>query len=93
MKPIEFLGQNVIYAKDQPEYLPLPAYVDRSDPTGRAVSCWKMDWRERIKVILTGRIYLQLLTFQQPLQPQIVSVDSPLADIQFNASSYEKAMP
>ena len=25
MKPIEFKDQNVVYAKDQPEYLPLPA--------------------------------------------------------------------
>ncbi len=26
MKPIEFEEQNCIYAKDQPEYLPLPAH-------------------------------------------------------------------
>lgn len=25
MRPIEFKGQNIIFAKDQPEYLPLPA--------------------------------------------------------------------
>ena len=28
MNAIEFDEQNVIIAKDQPEYLPLPAYVD-----------------------------------------------------------------
>ena len=25
MKPVEFPGVNVIFAKDQPEYMPLPA--------------------------------------------------------------------
>lgn len=25
MKPVEFPGVNVVFAKDQPEYIPLPA--------------------------------------------------------------------
>lgn len=25
MKPVEFPGVNVVFAKDQPEYVPLPA--------------------------------------------------------------------
>ena len=80
MKPTEFAGANVVFAKDQPEYLPLPAYIDKSDPYGRATSCWKMDWRERIKALVFGRVYLQLLTFHQPLQPQILSIDSPFKE-------------
>jgi hypothetical protein len=27
MTPVEFKGQNAIFAKDQPEYLPLPALI------------------------------------------------------------------
>jgi hypothetical protein len=75
VKPIEFPQQNVVFAKDQPEYLPLPAYVtpDRQEAT----ACWGMTWRERIRVLLTGRVYVTLLTFGRPLTPSIVSVTPP----------------
>ena len=36
-----------------------------------------MTWRERLRVLWTGRIYLTLLTFGGPLQPQIVSTQPP----------------
>jgi hypothetical protein len=32
MKPIEFKGQNTVYAKDQKEYLPLPAFKYNTPP-------------------------------------------------------------
>lgn len=73
MKPIEFSQQNVVFAKDQPEYLPLPAY----SRDGEVTSCWGMTWRERLRALLTGRVYLTLLTFGQPLQPQILSTEPP----------------
>ena len=66
MSPIEFEGQNVVYAKDQPEYLPLPAH---KSPQGTVTSCWKLMWRERMSVLFCGRVYLTLLTFNEPLQP------------------------
>lgn len=68
MKPVEFKGQNVVIAKDQPQYLPLPAHV-RNSPNGETTSCWALSWIERVKVTLTGRIYLTTLTFRGPLQP------------------------
>lgn len=75
MKPIEFPQQNVVFAKDQPEYLPLPAY--RSDDGMEVTACWSMSWRERIRAAMTGRVYVTLLTFGKPLTPSIVSVNPP----------------
>lgn len=46
MKPIEFPEQNVVFAKDQPEYLPLPAFRN-SGGMGEVVSCWKLSWSEQ----------------------------------------------
>lgn len=63
-----------LYAKDQPEYIPLPA---RSDETGRIVVGWKLSWSERISLLLRGKLYLQVLTFNKPLQPLRLDVDAP----------------
>jgi hypothetical protein len=73
MKPVEFPQQNTVYAKDQPEYMPLPAY---RTPDGQEVTaCWGMTWRERLRVLLSGRVYVTLLTFGGPLTPSIVSAN------------------
>lgn len=74
MKPIPFKEQNVVFAKDQPEYLPLPAH-NTSD--GTVISCWRLSLWERIKVLWTGRLWLSQMTFGQALQPQLPDVDSP----------------
>ena len=66
MKIIKFKECNVTYAENQPEYLPLPAHKT-SD--GEVTSCWGLSFFERLKVAVTGRIYLSVLTFNQPLQP------------------------
>lgn len=79
MKPVEFPGHNVVYAKDQPEYLPLPAYKRPGDE-GDVTSCWKLSLRERIKLLFTGRIYWSQWTFDGPLQPQRPSLEPPLID-------------
>jgi len=63
-----------VYAKNQPEYLPLPSRVD-SD--GTVVTCWELTWRERLTVLFRGTLYLTLLTFNKPLQPIRCSIDKP----------------
>jgi hypothetical protein len=83
MKPISFPQQNVVYAKDQPQYLPLPAY---RAPGGSVTSCWGLSWRERLRVLVTGRIFFTVATFGDPLQPQLPSVDFPEAPAQQGAS-------
>lgn len=58
--------RQITYAKDQPEYNPLPALVS-SD--GAVVTGWELTWRERLSVLFGGKLFLSLLTFNQPLQP------------------------
>lgn len=77
MKLINFPEQTVVIAKDQPEYLPLPAHRFDNDPKGRIACCWKLDWRERLTVLLTGKIWHQVLTFNSPLQPQLLTTEKP----------------
>lgn len=77
MTPIEFEGQTVVIAKDQPQYLPLPARRVANDPEGRVTCCWQLTPEERAVVARTGQIWQQVLTFGDPLQPQILSVLRP----------------
>lgn len=49
MKPVEFPGVNVVFAKDQPEYMPLPAMKIPNDPQGLIITKWQLprkNWRE-----------------------------------------------
>ena len=66
MKPIDFKNSNVVYAKDQPEYLSLPAHRTED---GKVTTCWELSLVDRIRALIYGRIYLQTLTFNNPLQP------------------------
>lgn len=66
MKPITFAQANTTYAKDQPPYLPLPAYKTED---GIVISCWQLSLLERLKLLIAGRIYVKMLTFNKPLQP------------------------
>lgn len=75
MIPTNFTGQNIIFAENQPEYQPLPAF--RNDE-GTVLTCWKLSRFERFKMLLTGRLYIQVLTFNHPLQPILPSIENPL---------------
>jgi hypothetical protein len=78
MKPIEFPQQNVVFAKDQKEYLPLPAY--RSANGHMVTSCWRMSVWERLRNLFSGRVYVTLLTFGGALQPQIIGITPPAVE-------------
>ena len=54
MIPTEFPEQNIIWAKDQSEYLPLPAITDDT----YTVTCWALSWRERLRMLWFGRLWL-----------------------------------
>lgn len=73
MTPIEFKEQNTVAAKDQPEYQPLPCHVD-AGPEGTVTACWKMNWKERIHVLLTGKVWVSLWCFHKPITPSRISV-------------------
>ena len=72
MKPVSFKYQNVVFAKDQPEYQPLPA-LKIDSPEGEVVSCWGLSFRERMRVLFTGRIWVSLMSFNRPLTPSYLS--------------------
>ena len=74
MKAIKFKECNTVYAENQPEYYSLP--VHRTDD-GVVTSCWQLSFKQRLKVLLTGRIFLQMLTFNKPLQPLKMLTDKP----------------
>lgn len=76
MTPIDFKNSNVVYAKDQEEYRPLPAYR-QDDRDGIVISCWKLTWLERLKLLWTGRLWMMQMTFGRTLQPQLPMIDYP----------------
>ena len=69
MKPIEFPEQNTVYAKDQPEYIPLPAHKTEE---GQVISCLEMSMDEIAEITRTGKIWVSVLTFNYPLQPMLI---------------------
>lgn len=75
MIPVKFKGHNVVFAENQPEYNPLPAHVDREN--GIVVTCWQLDDEEKLRFLEDGKIYLQQMTFNQPLQPILPTIDNP----------------
>lgn len=80
MKPIQFKEQTLILAKNQPEYQPLPVNIN-SSPKGEVVSCWKLSFKERIILLLTGKVWLQMLMFRDengklnPVTPSYLTVN------------------
>lgn len=74
MEPTTFPEQTTVWAKNQKEdYKPLPAYSDET----QTVTCWKLTWYERIKILFTGKMWFQQMNFGQKLQPQYMTVDKP----------------
>lgn len=72
MEPIEFKESNVVFAENQDEYKSLPAYRDNN---GVVVTCWKLSDEEIKMINETGRIYLETLTFNKPLQPVMLTAN------------------
>lgn len=72
MTPIKFKEANVTFAKDQPEYQPLPAFRNDS-PQDEVITCWKLSFKERLRILFKGEIWLSLLTFNKPLTPSFLT--------------------
>lgn len=75
MKLIEFPEQTVVVAKNQPQYIPLPAYI--SPDKNELVCCWSLSLIERLQLLFTGKIWHQVLIFNKPLQPQLLRITKP----------------
>jgi hypothetical protein len=65
-----------VWAKDQPQYQPLPSYVHED---GTVISRWRCGWLDRLRILLTGNLWLFVLrpTFA-PLQPVSIETEKPL---------------
>lgn len=78
MKAIEFPEANAIFAKNQNAYLQLPAY---KAPDGTVTSCYELTWKERLQVLFGAKVFLSLMTFNKPLQPQRLYVGKKLSKL------------
>jgi hypothetical protein len=76
MKLVDFPERNIVLAKDQPEYLPLPAHITTSQEH-LLTCCWQLTWRERLRVLFGGVVWHQIMTFGQQLQPQKLMTEKP----------------
>jgi hypothetical protein len=77
MNPIKFEGHNRVFAENQPQYRPLPAHKS-GDEEGTLTFCWKLSWKERFQIFISGRLWHQVLTFNSPLQPQLPLTTKPM---------------
>lgn len=76
MHPLNFDGANVVYAANQPEYEPLPAEYC-GGKYGQINTLWELSPEELKQVQETGKIWLSVLTFGQPLQPVLLTTEKP----------------
>lgn len=75
MKAVTFKGVNAVYGVGQDEYLDLPSH---KDDEGIVTTCYQLSLMERIKILIMGRIWFSVMTFNNPLQPQRPSVSNPV---------------
>jgi hypothetical protein len=60
--------REIVYAKDQPEYIPLRTLVSIG-PDRKVLSRWSLTSKQREAVANGADIFLELSTFGKPLQP------------------------
>ena len=85
MKIIDFPESNAVYAKNQPQYLPLPSH---RTPDGYVTSCWEPTFWESVKLMCGAKIWVTLSTNNKPLQPQRleIGVEMPKMEKKYNVS-------
>lgn len=77
MELIKFPEHNVVIAENQPQYLPMPAYIDKNSADGHTIICWKFSWKERFQLLFTGKLWHRILTFHGPMQPMMLQTTTP----------------
>ena len=66
----------VVFAKDQPEYIPLPA-VRLIGDEGQIVTRWELSDDDRARIAAGASVYLSVRTFGRPLQPVLLETTPP----------------
>lgn len=79
MTPSDFPQRNAVFGEGQEQYIPIPVYKEPGIQ-GKVTSYWRGSWRERWKFLATGQLWLQQLSFNMPLQPQLPLIDCPFPD-------------
>ena len=77
----ECAHKETVYAKDQPEYKPLPTIRNSK---GMVLSRWKMSDAEREAVVAGADVFLTCWTFNQPLQPiymEVVACEQDIVEV------------
>lgn len=74
MNPIKFKEVNTLVGANQEEYIPLEGHTCNH---GILTVCWYLRFGERLKLLLTGRIWAQFLTCGNPITPHKLEVDKP----------------
>jgi hypothetical protein len=72
-------SDEIVYAEDQPQYIPLRTLVG-SDRDRKVLSRWSPNPEQRKALAEGADIYLQLLTFGDPLQPILMFIGDDLED-------------
>jgi hypothetical protein len=78
-----------IIAKNQPEYLQLPIAIVNYDNCTGFISRYKLNLKERIKLLFSGNLWIEQLTGGQ-LQPQRPTVYEPLTKADENYSKQKE---
>jgi hypothetical protein len=77
--------REVVLAKDQPEYIPLPAAP--VDDGHRIVTRWKLSLAERLRILFTGNLWLSVLTLGKPFPPVLLETENPSRYIHIHPDS------
>lgn len=77
MTPVAFKEHNVVFGEGQPEYIPLPAYMDETDPSVPVLTCWEFTDEEIATLIRTKQVWLRQLSFGGNIQPLVPQVENP----------------
>lgn len=67
MKAVDFSEFTQMFKGDGDGILDLPVLTGQyEDGTPFLISCWEMGWRERLRALLRGRVYLCILGDRHP---------------------------
>jgi hypothetical protein len=76
MEPIKFKGCNTAWAEERDGHNTLHA-MNVGDAEGSTLFCWKLSLKERLQLLMFGKLWHRVLTFNKPLQLTSLSVEKP----------------
>ena len=73
MIPVTFPQQNVVFAENQPEYQPLPAFRNETE----VITKWVLSLEERKAIAEGADLWIRQMNFNCPLQPIYPTLEFP----------------